>query len=133
MKISGIIIVSIFSLLLSGCASTGEGYMQQNELLEQINKAQAPVIIDVRSTNEYQSGHVPGAIHIPFWTAFTTDKLERYQKSDTVVLYCEHGPRAGIAKLALKLSGFEKVSYLAGHMTAWKKAGLPMQKAANTD
>ncbi|MFW5444056.1 MAG: rhodanese-like domain-containing protein, partial [Methylococcaceae bacterium] len=86
------------------------------------------IIIDVRSSSEYQTSHVPGALHIPFWTAFTTDKLDSLKKTDPVILYCEHGPRAGIAKLAISLSGFENISYLAGHMTAWKKAGLPVEK-----
>jgi len=116
-----------FSLFLPGCSTTGEGYMQQDDLLAQIEKGQAPVIVDVRSTYEYKSSHVPGALHIPFWTAFTTNKMDGYEKNKEVVLYCEHGPRAGVAKLALSLSGFKKISYLAGHMTAWKKAGLPVE------
>ena len=128
MKTYQVLTLITLNLILLGCSSTGEGYMQQNELLEQINKGQAPIIVDVRSGFEFKSGHVSGAIHIPFWTAFTTDKLDKYKKTDNVVMYCEHGPRAGIAKLALSLSGFEHISYLAGHMTAWKKAGLPMQK-----
>ena len=37
------------------------------ELLEQIKKGQAPTVVDVRSGGEYQAGHVPGAINIPFW------------------------------------------------------------------
>lgn len=126
-KLLAIIIVS---LLLLSCTTSGDGYMQQNELLTQIEKGHAPIIIDVRSAREYQSGHVPGAIHIPFWTAFTTDKLNTYDKTKEVVLYCEHGPRAGIAKLGFSLSGFNKISYLAGHMTAWKKSGHPMSMVA---
>ncbi|MCK5189658.1 MAG: rhodanese-like domain-containing protein [Methylococcales bacterium] len=125
---SKVLSIVILSLILSGCSTTGEGYMQQDELLAQINKDQAPIIVDVRSTSEYQSGHVPGAIHIPFWTAFTTDKLEGYEKNSVVVLYCAHGPRAGVAKLALSMAGFEKINYLAGHMTAWNNARLPVEK-----
>jgi rhodanese-related sulfurtransferase len=121
------IVIILMSLFLIACSTTGEGTVQQNELLEQIKKGQAPIVIDVRSAGEYQSGHVPGAINIPFWAAFSTDKLESVSKNKKLVLYCEHGPRAGIAKLALKISGFEKISYLAGHMTAWKKAGLQME------
>jgi rhodanese-related sulfurtransferase len=120
-----LLIVSV--LFLFGCASDGEGYMQKNELMSQIEKGQAPIIIDVRSSSEYQAGHVPGAVHIPFWTAFTTDETDNYEKKDLVVMYCEHGPRAGIAKLALSLSGFENISYLDGHMTAWRKSGLPIE------
>lgn len=115
------------NLLLSSCSTTGEGYMQQNELLAQIEQGTAPVIVDVRSDAEYNSGHVPGAIHVPFWTAFTTDKMDAYNKTDAVVMYCAHGPRAGVAKLAFSLAGFEKLRYLSGHMTAWTKAGLPVE------
>lgn len=101
--------------------------MQQDELLAQTNQGKAPIIIDVRSTGEYQSGHVPGAIHVPFWSAFTTDKMDVYDKDDRVVLYCAHGPRAGVAKLAFYLAGFKNLSYLSGHMTAWSKAELPVE------
>jgi hydroxyacylglutathione hydrolase len=121
-----LLIISI-SLFLLGCSTTGEGYMQQSELLAQINQGKAPIIVDVRSDAEYKAGHVPGAIHVPFWTAFTTDKMDEYNKSDAVVMYCAHGPRAGVAKLAFYFAGFEKLSYLAGHMTAWTKAGLPVE------
>jgi len=115
------------NLFLVGCSTVGDGYMQQTELLEKINQGKAPVIIDVRSEGEYQSGHVPGAIHVPFWSAFTTDKMDAYNKEDLVVMYCAHGPRAGIAKLAFYLAGFKNLSYLSGHMTAWTKADLPVE------
>ncbi len=115
------------NLFLLSCSTAGEGYMQQKELLTLIDQGKAPIIVDVRSDAEYRSGHVPGAIHVPFWTAFTTDKMDGYKKGDPVVMYCAHGPRAGVAKLAFYFAGFEKLSYLAGHMTAWTKAGLPVE------
>lgn len=119
-----LIVTILFTL---GCTTTGEGYMQQSELLKKIEQGEAPIIVDVRSDAEYQSGHVPGAIHIPFWMSFTTDKMDSYKKGDAVVMYCAHGPRAGIAKLAFSLAGFKNLSYLAGHMTAWIKAELPVE------
>jgi len=122
-----VLLIISLNLFLVGCSTVGEGYMQQNELLAKIDQGKAPIIVDVRSTGEYQSGHVPGAIHIPFWSAFTTDKMDDYKKDQAVVLYCAHGPRAGVAKLAFYLAGFEKVSYLSGHMTAWAKAKLPVE------
>jgi len=122
-----LLLIITVNLLLLGCSTTGEGYMQQKELLAQIEQGKAPIIIDVRSTGEYQTGHVPGAIHIPFWSAFTTDKMDAYKKEDLVVMYCAHGPRAGVAKLAFYLAGFKNLSYLSGHMTAWRKAELPLE------
>lgn len=122
-----------FHLFLSGCSVTGEGHMQQSELLALIEKNQSPTVIDVRSSPEYDSGHLPGAIHLPFWTAFTTDKMDAYEKNKMLVLYCQHGPRAGIAKLALYLAGFDNIRYLAGHMTAWQKAKLPVEVAEKSE
>ncbi len=120
--------ISFIMLFVSSCGTTGKPNMQQQELLRLIQSQQAPVIVDVRSESEYQSGHVPSAIHVPFWAAFSPDELEHRNPSDLLVLYCQHGPRAGIAKLALSLSGYDNIVYLDGHMKAWLKAKLPVER-----
>ena len=96
-------------------------------LNELIKTGHTPVIVDVRSSHEYKAGHVPGAIHLPFWLAFArADEIDA-PKDELVVVYCAHGPRAGIGKAALLLEGFTQVRYLQGHMTGWYKAGLPVE------
>ncbi|WP_051906285.1 rhodanese-like domain-containing protein [Methylomarinum vadi] len=115
-------------MFLAGCEASGQGYLSQQKLLQMINRSASPVVVDVRSQREYQAGHVPGALHVPFWTAFTTQRLVKVNKERLLVLYCEHGPRAGVAKLAFSLAGYQHVVYLAGHMSAWREAGLPMEK-----
>ena len=97
------------------------------ELHERLDTGRAPVIVDVRSSHEYKSGHVPGAIHLPFWLAFArVDEIDA-TRDELVVVYCAHGPRAGIGKAALWLEGFTQVRYLQGHMTGWYRAGLPVE------
>ncbi len=123
-----ILLVLLTVFFVNGCGSTGKQNMQQQELLRLIELNQAPAIIDVRSESEYESSHVPGAIHVPFWAAFSPSKLENRESSDLLVIYCQHGPRAGIAKLALSLSGFENIIYLEGHMSSWLSAKLPIEK-----
>ncbi len=118
----------LLSIQLLACSTTGDGIMQPDVLLTAIQQGKELVIVDVRSEAEFKSGHVPGAIHIPFWSAFTTDKLTKLDKDEMVILYCAHGPRAGVAKLALSWAGFNDLRYLAGHMTAWNDAGLPVAK-----
>lgn len=97
------------------------------ELNKMIDSGHAPLIVDVRSNREYRAGHVPGAMHLPFWLAYTrADEIDA-PKDKLVVVYCAHGPRAGIGKAALRLEGFTQVRYLQGHMKAWNKAGLPVE------
>ena len=120
--------LSLIAFLLQACSTSSETHIKQNELLSLLQAEQAqPIIIDVRSSMEYNAGHIPHAQHIPFWQSFTTDVLNNNDKQDDVILYCEHGPRAGIAKFAYYMAGFKHIRYVEGHMTAWRKAGLPME------
>ncbi len=120
-------LVLLWYVLLSACGGSGKTHIQQDEMLQLIQSGETPVIIDVRSESEYETSHIPGAMHIPFWSAFSTDQLDGLSPEDLLVLYCEHGPRAGIAKFALSLGGFENMVYLEGHMSGWKQAGLPVE------
>ena len=93
-----------------------------------MNSGNAPTIVDVRTESEYESGHVPGAIHLPFYSVWTRHDDIKGSSKDRVVVYCEHGPRAGLAKFGLWTMGFENIVYLEGHMSGWKEQKLPMEK-----
>lgn len=85
------------------------------------------MILDVRSAREFAAGHVPGAVHLPFWRLLLgRARLER-APDEPIVVYCGHGPRAWIAKAVLLARGARNVRLLAGHMRAWKKAGQPLE------
>jgi rhodanese-related sulfurtransferase len=93
-------------------------------LLAQIEAGTAPTILDVRSEREFAHGHVPGALHIPFWTMLARLSAIPTSPAEPVVVYCGHGPRAYLAGAALGVSGFRRVVYLKGHMLKWRQAGL---------
>lgn len=98
------------------------------ELLARIEAGTAPTILDVRSGHEFAGGHVPGAVHIPFWSLLVQSPEVPASPDDQIVVYCGHGPRAYLAGAALRSRGFQRVTYLQGHMTQWIKAGLPQQR-----
>ena len=102
-------------------------HISPDELLAEIRNGTAPPIIDVRTDGEYAAGHVPGAIHIPFYAVYARRAEIPPTALERVIVYCEHGPRAGMAKLQLRAAGFDQVLYLEGHMSVWKHRGLPMQ------
>jgi len=102
-------------------------HIDAGELLAAIDSGRPPAILDVRSRREFDQGHVPGAVHFPFWAAFSRAGSLPGSRDAPVVVYCEHGPRAGMAKLALRRAGFHDVRYLRGHMSGWKKAGRPQE------
>jgi outer membrane protein assembly factor BamB/rhodanese-related sulfurtransferase len=91
-----------------------------------ITEGTAPIVLDVRSKTEFDAGHVPGAIHVPFWRAASQSGTLDEMRDRPVVVYCGHGPRAYVAGAALKRRGFSNVEYLEGHMKKWKQLGLPL-------
>ena len=72
------------------------------------------VWIDVRSTVEYQLGHLEGAVHIPHDEIVQTTKQLGIQQDQPIYLYCMSGGRAGKAKSALEAAGFSQVINVGG-------------------
>ena len=102
------------------------------QLSSQIAAGTAPAILDVRSALEFNAGHVPGSVHIPFWTLAARLSDVPAGKSEPLVVYCGHGPRAVIAAAVLKLAGFKHVTLLGGHWSGWVRAGLPQEVKSTT-
>ena len=94
------------------------------ELHAQRESGVAPVVIDVRTPEEYATGHIPDAVNIPF-----DQVAKRIDELDTphgVALYCMVGPRARKGEAALLAVGYEKTFHIEGGLAAWQKAGLPV-------
>ena len=64
-------------------------------------------IIDVRTKEEYDMGHVKGAINIPFDEIL--DHLDKINKDNPTILYCKSNRRAEFASLALQSSGYTNI------------------------
>lgn len=104
--------------------------MKQNELSRKLSSGDSPAVVDVRTGIEFRRGHIPGALHCPTWKILLgLAPLPRDRESRLVVL-CEHGPRAVIAAKILGTYGYRNVDLLDGHMSGWRRAGLPMEGAA---
>ena len=88
----------------------------------------ADVLIDVREADEYQAGHIPGAIHasrgvLEFRLSSTPELSARDLK---VVLYCKTSGRAALAARAMQGMGYLQVQSIAGGFDAWAAAGKPV-------
>jgi rhodanese-related sulfurtransferase len=100
--------------------------MTSAELVARLDDPEAPLILDVRSPKEYDEGHIPGAINIPYdQVADRSGELQEYRERGLVV-YCRTGRRAGIAEQALADAGFEQVWDLEGHMVVWQEGEYPL-------
>jgi molybdopterin/thiamine biosynthesis adenylyltransferase/rhodanese-related sulfurtransferase len=86
------------------------------------------VVIDVRESEEWDAGHIPGARHVP--RGHLESRIEGVvpDRSQHVVLYCASGNRSALAAHTLKeLLGYENVESMTGGITLWKDRGYDVQ------
>ncbi len=95
------------------------------ELQVRRDSGAAPVVIDVRTAEEYASGHIPGAVNVPFDQV--AQRIAEIDAPHGVALYCMVGPRARKGESALLAAGYKKVLHLEGGLAAWLAAGLPVE------
>src|SRR5262245_39952207 len=84
-------------------------------------------LIDVRETEEFRQGAVPGARHLPrgFLEIRAPEVLPR--RDARIVAYCQSGVRSLFAAEALRKLGYTQVASMAGGYTRWKQNGHPFE------
>jgi molybdopterin/thiamine biosynthesis adenylyltransferase/rhodanese-related sulfurtransferase len=92
-----------------------------------------PVVVDVREQDEWDEGHIAGAVHVP--RGHLESRIERLapDAARPVVVYCSAGNRSAFAAKTLTELGYEDVVSLAGGFTDWKRNGFPVQLQAGLD
>ena len=131
-----LVLFTLLSLTLISLASkaTERPTISQSQLQSLID-SQSPKIftlLDVRSADEFNAGHINTAINISHKSLqgdLLTESLAKLptNKSQLIVTYCRSGRRAGIAEQILRDAGYTNVQHLAGDMNAWSDASLPVE------
>jgi rhodanese-related sulfurtransferase len=85
---------------------------------------QGAQLVDVRADHEWETGHLPGAVHIPL--AELPQHLEEIDKDRPVILYCRGGNRSSMATAALAEAGYDAAKLSEGAV-GWEEEGLPFE------
>jgi len=87
-------------------------------------RSQDVQLADVRETDEWNAGHLPGAVHVPksYLEQWAEDRIP--DKTKKTVLYCAGGVRSAMAADTLAKLGYTDVISMSGGFNRWKDAGL---------
>ncbi len=114
----------VWPALRRGASGASVSTLQATQLMNQQNA----VVLDIRDASEYAKGHLINARNIPLSELETrAGELEKH-KTKPLVIVCENDHRSGKAVAALRKRGFEQVFALGGGISAWRQAGLPLEK-----
>jgi sulfur-carrier protein adenylyltransferase/sulfurtransferase len=85
-------------------------------------------LIDVRESEEWDAGHIPGAKHVPRGYLESRIEAAAPEKGQRIVLYCASGQRSALAADTLQqLLGYENVASMTGGITLWKDRGYDVE------
>ena len=131
----GIIILSILSYILIPKNISGNKYPEQATVIQALEynfhlptdvflsriKEPNMTIIDIRTPEEYASGHIDGSINIDFYASDFTEQLKKLNKSDAYSIYCRSGSRSGKALSIMQNLGFTNTADLQGGYSSLSK------------
>lgn len=115
-------------IVLTGCSTTGSATTVNLNVTEFAQKITEPkvIILDVRTPEEFASGHIEGALNIDFNSGSFESEISRLNPSDTYAIYCRSGSRSGQAASIMHTARFHDVSNLNGGVIDWSNDGLPL-------
>ena len=85
-------------------------------------------IIDVRTSGEFQVGHLPDAMLIDFYAKNFVERVKALDKDTTYLLYCRTGNRSGQTLKLMRNLGFKAAYNMKGGMNKWVPAKYPVIK-----
>lgn len=114
-----VLFISGVALLVSKAASRAMGQISKEEFKERLKAGWQ--LVDVRTPEEYNAGHIEEAMLIDYYKPDFKDKVGELDKSGKYLLYCRTGVRSSKARGIMEALGFEEVADLAGGYAGWTR------------
>jgi rhodanese-related sulfurtransferase len=95
---------------------------------ERLRSKKPPQLIDVRTVREHDEKRIQGSVIIPL--NHLAERAQELATDRPLLIHCAGGYRSSIAASLLRHRGFDQVSELAGGLTAWEAAGLPLESVS---
>jgi hydroxyacylglutathione hydrolase len=125
-RITGYLKGGIESWYNAGFPMESLGLLSVHELKSMLDRHEQLTVLDTRGQEEWESGHIEGALHI--YVGHLEQRLSEVPRDKPVAVYCKTGHRAGLSASILLRAGYPKVYNVPGSITAWVAAGFPIVK-----
>ena len=108
-----IIVLIVAIIVVMSFSKSSESVIQtlNSEEVSEIIQDESLIIIDVRTEEEYESGHIEKAINIPYTEI---ESKVNYDKNQAIAVYCRTGVRSSEAAKTLEKMGYTKIYNLGG-------------------
>jgi len=123
----GIFLMSVFL----SCTSLNTQIIEDIDPQELYSAVKDPaaILLDVRTPQEFSSGHISGATNLDFYSEDFIDKLSMINQDAPIYIYCKSGGRSSSTASKMKDLGFKKIYNLKGGVLAWNRLNYTTVKS----
>jgi len=114
---------SLFTTLPDGFYSIGAA-----DANTALSSTTPPVVIDVRTADEFKTGYIKGSVNIPINNLLADMTLLPADKSTEILTVCQSGHRGAMAMMALRMLGYTNVKSISKGINGWNAESLPLEK-----
>jgi len=127
--------IILFSFTFLACTNgqNSSASLSAKEFQNKINELSNPIILDVRTPDEFSGGTIENAINADFTSYDFTNVVQTLDKSAPVMVFCLSGGRSKDATKALRNMGFNNVYELKGGILKWNAENLPVVAPGNSN
>lgn len=134
---------AVILLTLAGCKNPAQENADAGQVEEAVQEASISdvsveaaqsiiseneiVILDVRTPEEFEAGHIANATNVNFKSADFAENLSKLDRNAHYVLHCKSGGRSSKALEVMKEQGFQKISHMNNGFDAWAASELPVE------
>lgn len=115
----------VLAFATSGCTAQNADVVDTPTLQAELARGGVQ-LVDVRTPQEWSTGHIEGALHIDWFDDGFAKEAAELDREKPVRLYCAAGGRSAEAREMLRGMQFKDVKDLDGGIEAWKEAGAPV-------
>lgn len=124
-SISFVLVAMLLNSCTNGQDKSGKTNLSATEFTAKIKEIPTAPVVDVRSAEEYASGHLQGSKNIDWNGDNFESEIKKLDKTKPVLVYCQSGRRSAAAANHMRSMGFKQVYELDGGISSWMQANLP--------
>jgi rhodanese-related sulfurtransferase len=117
-------------LFCSFTAITAQSKVEVNskQVNSMLQKDKKWIVLDVRSAEEFNSGHIKGAVNIDIRQPDAFSKIDKLNKNAKYIVHCRTNHRSGMAVEHMMQSGFKNIYQMMDGWSGWSTNNLPVQR-----
>lgn len=127
MKTRLLFVLALMLLMAGAIQAQTLKEVDSKKVYNMLQKDESLVVLDVRSPEEFNDGHVEGAINIDIRRADAFSRINKLDRNATYVVYCRTGNRSKVAVDHMMRSGFNIIYHMTDGIIGWNANKLPIE------